>query len=222
MTFARCKEKSQDIYIQVIDELNIFLSQRGKFLSQYDNFLSHSEWNRREKSSTDRINKNSNFLPFLYVSRFQIKSIWNERRKIWTTTFVWSCRECCLNETFTQTSSTWAFYNVDKRLLKPLAAYTNEESEKKSKIEGCLENCDNISIFILRCRLYSSVTVHHDEKESEGIKFYSYLDVTFSLLLLRHESPTKFIFISYKEFREKFSFWILSPLSCFLKRFDFS
>lgn len=38
-----------------------------------------SKWNRREKSSTDRINKNSNFLPFFYVSRFQIKSIWNER-----------------------------------------------------------------------------------------------------------------------------------------------
>lgn len=55
---------------------------------------------------------------YFYVSRFHIKSIWNEwgKSSLLTTTFVRSCRGCFLNETFTQTASTWAFYNVEKRL----------------------------------------------------------------------------------------------------------
>lgn len=42
-----------------------------------------SKWNRREKSSTDRINKNSNFLPFFLRLTFsnQINMKWE--RKIW-------------------------------------------------------------------------------------------------------------------------------------------
>lgn len=46
------------------------------------------------------------------------------------------------------------------------------------KFLRCLENCDNISIFILWC--WCEIKwAGGDEKQSEGIKFYSYLDVTF-------------------------------------------